>query len=96
MSYIKRFNIILKILLIVLIFYCSFYNKDISKVVISDSPTSYEYQSKKLNEKVPLYNVKDYGAKGDNLSDDTDKIKTAIKAAKTSGGGTIFLRKVLI
>ncbi|WP_280166220.1 glycosyl hydrolase family 28-related protein [Priestia aryabhattai] len=93
MSYIKRFNIILKILLIVLIFYCSFYNKDISKVVISDSPTSYEYQSKKLNEKVPLYNVKDYGAKGDNLSDDTDKIKTAIKAAKTSGGGTIFFEK---
>lgn len=38
-----------------------------------------------------IYNVKDYGAKGDGRQIDSDAINRAIEAASENGGGTVFL-----
>src|SRR6266542_6661038 len=39
------------------------------------------------------YNVKAYGAAGDDAADDTTYIQNAINAANTAGGGIVFLPK---
>ena len=37
-----------------------------------------------------VYNVKNYGAKGDNVTDDTTSIQSAINPAFTNGGGVVY------
>jgi len=38
-----------------------------------------------------VFNVKDYGAKGDDVNNDTQSIQAALNAAATAGGGVIFV-----
>jgi hypothetical protein len=38
-----------------------------------------------------VYDVRDYGAKGNGTADDTAKIQAAINAAQAAGGGTVYL-----
>lgn len=40
-----------------------------------------------------IYNVMDYGAAGDNITDDSEAIAEAINAAASDGGGTVYFPK---
>lgn len=40
---------------------------------------------------VPVYNILDYGARNDGSASATEAIRSAIQAAKTAGGGTVFV-----
>lgn len=45
----------------------------------------------KVDKNTLMFNVKDYGALGNNSNDDTSSIQAAINAASTAGGGIVFL-----
>src|ERR1035437_1323579 len=60
-------------------------------LLISDGVSA---QSKSNNKttvgKSPVYNVMDYGAKGDGKNLDSPSVNLAIEAASKAGGGTVF------
>jgi polygalacturonase len=39
----------------------------------------------------PLFNIMDYGARNDGAAPSTEAIRSAIQAAKTAGGGTVYI-----
>ena len=41
--------------------------------------------------KAPVFNVKTFGARGDNTGDDTDAIRAALAACRQAGGGTVYI-----
>ncbi|MGG0510614.1 glycosyl hydrolase family 28-related protein [Priestia megaterium] len=47
----------------------------------------------KLTDSDVIFNVKNYGAKGNGLQDDTNQIIAAITAASSVGGGTVLLER---
>jgi len=47
-------------------------------------------QAKKITENAPVFNVKNYGAKGDGKQLDSPSINKAIEAASKAGGGTVW------
>ncbi|WP_427126727.1 glycosyl hydrolase family 28-related protein [Priestia megaterium] len=55
--------------------------------------TNSNINTNNVKESKSIYNVKDYGAKGDGLKDDTLKILSAVKEADNAGGGTIYLER---
>ncbi|MCB2298280.1 glycosyl hydrolase family 28-related protein [Clostridium tagluense] len=65
--------------------------------VTDDTPSTITvYSSSKINlllsdkEKKSSYDVRDYGAKGDGITDDTLSIENAINSAFMNGGGTVY------
>jgi hypothetical protein len=42
---------------------------------------------------VPMFNVRDFGAEGDGVTDDRAAIQAALIAARDAGGGTVYLPK---
>lgn len=48
-------------------------------------------KSAALSTRMPVFNVQDYGAKGDGAADDRSAIQSALEAAYRAGGGTVFI-----
>src|SRR5690606_31192986 len=42
-------------------------------------------------DKLDVFNVKDYGAVGDGITDDTDAFQAALDEARVNGGGTVYV-----
>lgn len=64
-----------------------------AKVGITSSAvtTSHEYKIARLTD--DMFNVKAYGAVGDNSTDDTTAIQNALTAANSAGGGVVYFPK---
>lgn len=66
------------------------------KAVVEDeiqNATEYSHRvaSPRYSTKAVVYNVKDYGAKGNAVDDDTAAIRQALQAADGNGGGIVYL-----
>ena len=55
--------------------------------------TANKYFLKNKVKSKTVYNVKDFGAKGDSLTIDSPAINLAITAASENGGGTVYIPK---
>jgi polygalacturonase len=63
---------------------------DIAKPISSATQTALNV---KQNTDPSIFNVKDYGAIGDNSTDDTTAIQATIDAAASAGGGIVYIPK---
>lgn len=71
-------------------------NIDVTSQYSSTDPklTSYQFASRPFPAKTDnssIFNVQDYGAKGDITTDNTNAFRAALLAAKNHGGGTVYV-----